>query len=377
MKILIINSEYPPIGGGAGNASANVARCLAALGHDVTVLTAHFIGQPKLEIREGVTIYRIPALRRRQDRSGALEQLAFIASASFWTLNWARQNKPNATLAFFGVPSGAVAWLLKKIYRIPYIVSLRGGDVPGFRPYDFKTFHKLIGPFLRIIWHQADAVIANSNGLRDLAIAFDSSIEIPIIPNGVDGSHYKNDSREWSPARLFSVGRIVYQKGLDLGLRALAQLKDLNWEWRIAGDGPQIDSLKSLAQELGISDRVIFLGWQSREELTRWYHHSNLFLFPSRHEGMPNAVLEAMSSGLPVVATRIAGSEELVLDGVTGLLVNAEDVDSLRDGLSRLIVEEKTRIQMGQASRQRVEKEYSWENVARQYSDYLEKISSK
>ncbi|MBK9206943.1 MAG: glycosyltransferase [Anaerolineales bacterium] len=114
-----------------------------------------------------------------------------------------------------------------------------------------------------------------------------------------------------------------------------------------------------------------------REELTRWYHHSNLFLFPSRHEGMPNAVLEAMSSGLPVVATKIAGSEELVLDSVTGLLVNAEDVDSLRDGLSRLIVEEKTRIQMGQASRQRVETEYSWENVARQYSDYLEKISSK
>lgn len=377
MKILIINSEYPPIGGGAGNASANVSRCLAALGHDITVLTAHFAGQSKLETREGVTIYRIPALRRRQDRSGALEQLAFIASASFWTLNWARHNKPNATLAFFGVPSGAVAWLLKKIYRIPYIVSLRGGDVPGFRPYDFKTFHKLIGPFLRVIWHQADAVIANSNGLRDLAIAFDSSIEIPIIPNGVDGSHYKNDFREWSPARLFSVGRIVYQKGLDLGLRALAQLKDLNWEWRIAGDGPQIDSLKSLAQELGISDRVIFLGWQNREELTRWYHHSNLFLFPSRHEGMPNAVLEAMSSGLPVVATRIAGSEELVLDGVTGLLVNAEDVDSLRDGLSRLIVEEKIRVQMGQASRQRVETEYSWENVARQYSDYLEKISNK
>lgn len=377
MQILIINSEYPPIGGGAGNASANIARCLVSLGHGVTVITAHFTGQPSLEVCDGVTIYRIFGLRRRQDRSTAFEQLIFIASASLRTFSLIPQLNPNATLAFFGMPSGAVAWLLKKIYRIPYIVSLRGGDVPGFRPYDFKTFHKLIGPFLRVIWHQADAVIANSNGLRDLAIAFDSSIEIPIIPNGVDGSHYKNDSREWSSARLFSVGRIVYQKGLDLGLRALAQLKDLSWEWHIAGDGPQIDSLKALAQELDISDRVTFLGWQSREELTQWYHHSNLFLFPSRHEGMPNAVLEAMSSGLPVVATRIAGSEELVLDGVTGLLVNAEDADSLRDGLSRLIVEEKMRIQMGQASRNRVEKEYSWENVARQYSDYFEKINSK
>lgn len=375
MLILIINSEYPPIGGGAGNASANIARCLASLGHQVTVLTARFDDQPHLETRNGVTIRRIPALRRRQDRSTALEQLTFIASASLQSLSLIPQLKPNATLAFFGMPSGAVAWLLKKLYRIPYIVSLRGGDVPGFRPYDFKTFHKLIGPFLRVIWHTADAVIANSNGLRDLALAFDSHTEIPIIPNGVDATRYTSESRAWTPTQLFSVGRIVYQKGLDLGLRALAQLQDLEWEWRIAGDGPQMDALKSLAQELGISERVTFLGWQSREELTQWYHHSNLFLFPSRHEGMPNAVLEAMSSGLPVVATRIAGNDELVLDGVTGLLVNAEDVDSLRDGLSRLIVEEKMRMQMGQASRQRVAKEYSWENVARQYSEILKNIA--
>ncbi len=377
MHILIINSEYPPIGGGAGNASANLARCLAILGHTVTVLTARFADQPHRETRDGVTIYRIPALRRRQDRSTAFEQLTFIASASLQAFGLIPKLKPNATLAFFGVPSGAVAWLLKKLYRIPYIVSLRGGDVPGFRPYDFKTFHKLVGPFLRVIWHQAHAVIANSNGLHDLALAFDSSIEIPVIPNGVDTTRYTSESRNWSSAQIFSAGRIVHQKGHDLGLRALAQLKDFEWEWHIAGDGPHMASLKSLAQVLGIGERVTFLGWQSREELTRWYHHSNLFLFPSRHEGMPNAVLEAMSSGLPVVATRIAGSEELVLDGVTGLLVNAEDVDSLRDGLSRLIVEEKTRMQMGQASRRRVEEEYSWENVARQYSEKLQALANK
>jgi glycosyltransferase involved in cell wall biosynthesis len=162
MRILVINSEYPPIGGGASNASANLARCLAAFGHEVAVLTAHFGDLPRLETQDGVTVHRIPALRRKQDRSGALEQLAFILYASLWTLVWSRQNRPNVTLAFFGMPSGAVAWLLKMVYKIPYIVSLRGGDVPGFRPYDFKTFHKLIGPFLRVIWHGASAVIANS-----------------------------------------------------------------------------------------------------------------------------------------------------------------------------------------------------------------------
>ena len=373
MRLLVINSEYPPIGGGAGNASANVARCLASLGHEVIVVTAHFGDQPKRETRDGLTVYRIPALRRKQDRSGALEQLAFIASASFWTLNWSRQNRPNATLAFFGMPSGAVAWLLKTVYKIPYIVSLRGGDVPGFRPYDFKTFHKLIGPFLRVIWHGASAVIANSQGLRALARAFDSSIEIPIIPNGVDGSRFDTAPRDWSAPRLLSAGRIVYQKGLDLGLRALAQLKDLDWHWSIAGDGPQMEPLQSLARELGISERVTFLGWQSKEDLAQAYQQANLFLFPSRHEGMPNAVLEAMSSGLPVVATRIAGSEELVLDGETGLLVPSEDVDALRDALRTVLSDAVLREKMGTASRLRVEREYSWESVALQYSEYLKK----
>ena len=377
MRILVINSEFPPIGGGAGNASANIARCLASLGHEVAVLTVRFAGQPNLETRDGVTIYRISALRRRQDRSTALEQLVFITSASLRILSLMPQFKPTVTLAFFGVPSGAVAWFLKKLYGIPYVISLRGGDVPGFRPYDFKTFHKLIGPFLRVIWRAADTVIANSNGLRDLAIAFDPHVDIPIIPNGVDGAYYKSSAREWSPAQLFSVGRIVYQKGIDLGLRALAQLQDLEWRWCIAGDGPQTKPLQSLARELGISERVFFLGWQSREALVIDYHQANLFLFPSRHEGMPNAVLEAMASGLPVVATRIAGSEELVLDGVTGLLVNPEDIDSLRDSLRRLIVDETMRTKMGRASRHRVEEEYTWENVARQYSEYLERSAVK
>jgi glycosyltransferase involved in cell wall biosynthesis len=234
--------------------------------------------------------------------------------------------------------------------------------------------HKLIGPLLRVIWHDASAVIANSNGLRDLALAFDSAIEIPIIPNGVDGNQYTAEIRAWSPPRLFSVGRIVHQKGFDLGLRALAQLTGLDWEWSIAGDGPQLEPLKSLARELGISARVKFLGWQSGKELSQCYHQANLFLFPSRHEGMPNAVLEAMSSGLPVVATRIAGSEELVVDGITGLLTPSESVDELRDALRKILTDSTLREKMGIASRLRVEQNYTWQKVAGQYQSLLKKI---
>ena len=374
MRILLINSEYPPIGGGAGNASANLARCLASLGHEVTVLTAAFQDLPALEMQGQVTVRRVPALRRWMDRSSAFEQLSFILAASLAGLRLGREAKPEAVLAFFGMPSGAAAWLLKKVHRLPYVVSLRGGDVPGFRPYDFKLYHRLIGPVLRLVWRDASAVVANSRGLRDLALAFDARVEIPIIPNGVDAGRFEAAPRDWSIPSILSVGRIVHQKGLDLGLRALAGLKDLDWHWRIAGDGPQMGPLQSLSQELGLAERVTFLGWQSRDELSRWYHSSTLFLFPSRHEGMPNAVLEAMAAGLPVIASRIAGNEELVIDGLTGRLVQPEAVEPLRECLRSLLAEPDLQERMGRAARSRVQMEYSWENTARQYSLILENL---
>lgn len=374
MRLVILNSEYPPIGGGAGNASAHIASQLVKMGHEITVITARFADLPHQETSTNLTVIRVPALRRKLDRSGPLEQILFILSASFWTLRLVRQLKPKVTLAFFGVPSGAVALFIKLVTKIPYVVSLRGGDVPGFRPYDFGTYHKLIAPLLRIIWKQASAIVANSNGLRELALKFDARFEIPVIPNGVDLELYKTDARSAATPRLFSVGRIVHQKGLDLAMHALAGLKELNWEWRIAGDGPQLAALKLLAQKLGIADRVHFLGWQAREQLIEQYHWSNLFLFPSRHEGMPNAVLEAMASGLPVIASRIAGSEELVSNGETGFLFPSEDIEALRDALHKLISDTALRQTMGNVARRHMEERYSWAATAKQYTLLLEKV---
>lgn len=372
MKILLINSEYPPTGGGAGNASAHIARLLSQYGHETLVLTSRHDDLPRDEVRDGVRIMRAPALRRHLDRSNALEQISFILGASVQVLSLVRQFKPDCTLAFFGLPSGAVAHLAKKLYRIPYVVSLRGGDVPGFRPYDFRLYHRVASPVLHSIWHDASAIVANSNGLYDLARAFDRRFAISIIPNGVNAARFSSTGRQWSPPHILSVGRVVYQKGLDLGLRALAGLKDLPWQWTIVGDGPQLPVLRVLAEQHNLQQRIHFAGWLSSDHLKQYYAAANLFLFPSRHEGMPNAVLEAMASGLPVIATRIAGNEELVLEGETGALVPSESVDELRAALQRFLVDAALREQMGRAARQRVERDYTWERVAEQYENILE-----
>ena len=127
MRILFINSEYPPIGAGAANASANLARLMVEAGHEVTVVTAGFAGLAADDCQEGVQILRGPATRRRSDRSTASEQLAFMAGASYRCFSLMRRSRPDVVLAFFGLPSGGVAWLLNRLYGVPYVVSLRGG----------------------------------------------------------------------------------------------------------------------------------------------------------------------------------------------------------------------------------------------------------
>ncbi len=375
--ILIVNSEYPPIGGGAGNASAYLARHLAQLGRRVTVLTARFSGLPHDEEKDGVRVVRLPALRSREDRSGTLEQISFLISAALLGLPWVLRLRPQAVLAFFGAPSGVAVWFWSLFLSLPYIVSLRGGDVPGFRPYDFARQHRLLSPLLRLVWRRARAVVANSQGLRSLGAAFEPEVPIAVIPNGVDFDHFHSTQREWQPARLLFVGRVVYQKGLDVLLEALGGLSEHSWSLTVVGDGPRRAELLAQATRLGIAERITFAGWKSGADLAAAYAAANLFTYASRHEGMPNALLEAMASGLPAVATRIAGNEELVADGETGLLVPAEDVSALRGALATLIADPRLRQRYGAEARKRVQTRYSWHTVANQYAALLDQAASE
>ena len=223
MKFLLLNSEHPPIGGGAGNASANIAQQMVQQGHEVVLLTVRFGDFAHDEVWNGVHMVRVPAIRKRMDRSGAVEQISFVLGGIWGSLRLLKSFRPDMVIAFFGVPSGPIAWTLNLLTGIPYIVSMRGGDVPGFRPYDFKIYHKLVAPFLKIIWRRAGALVANSKGLRELAVRFNPKADVKIIPNGVDLAAYAPVQRTWSTPKLLSVGRVVHQKGLDLGMRALAQ----------------------------------------------------------------------------------------------------------------------------------------------------------
>ena len=383
MRILILNSEYPPIGGGAGNASACLAAELSNLGHEVKVVTSRFASLPKEEWvktskGQAYHLIRIPALRRNEERSNALEQGFFSLCAAWFGLPIVHSWKPNCVIAFFGVPCGLSALVWHLLLGTPYIISLRGGDVPGFRPYDFALYHRLVSPLLHIIYHRATAVVANSAGLQQLAQAFDASVPIDVIYNGVDTVQFhpvvggERAFLQDETLQILFIGRVVYQKGLDILFSALSELKAYSWHLTIVGDGPLRESLQLLAQQLGIEERISYVGWVHREKLPFLYQQADLFVLPSRHEGMSNVVLEAMASGLAVIATDIAGNQELVVPGETGFLVPSNSSLELRMALQNIMENQQQLKDIGLAARQRVEILFSWRSVAEQYVALIE-----
>jgi glycogen(starch) synthase len=369
-RILLINYEFPPIGGGAGTATAGMARALAAMGCDTVVLTSRFRQQPRVETMHGFTVRRVRVVRRHADRCSPAEMMTFIISAAFSVIGLTRAWRPDLTIAFFGIPSGPVAWLVRTLRGTPYIVSLRGGDVPGFDcAPGISLYHRAATPVLRFLWRRAVAVVANGSGLRDLAQQTMPSLRVPIIPNGVDAERHAPAPRRSVTAtpRILFIGRLAFQKAPDVLLRALARISEKSFHCEIVGDGPDRAALEQQAQDLGLAERITFRGWVNREDLPGCYHSADIVVLPSRMEGMPNVVLEGMAHALPVVATDVPGTRDIVRDGETGRLVPVEDDAALAAALAQLIEQPALRASMGDAARARIMAEHTWPQTAVAY----------
>ena len=364
MRLLIINYEFPPLGGGAGNATACLASEWTLAGHSVEILTGGFRGLPAREERDGYTIRRLPTPRAEQGQCSVPEMCTVMAASCIAAVFGP---KPDLVIAFFSIPGGPAAWLLHLLRGVPYIVSLRGGDVPGFDARNLKALHDITDPLTSLIWRNAIAVVGNSAGLCRLAQNFMPGLAVPEIPNGVDTSRFfPATRREDGTCELLFVGRLAPQKGVHILLHALALIPE-GWRLRIAGDGPERERLSALAATLGLADRVRFLGWTQRDALPELYRSADIFVFPSYDEGMPNVVLEALASGLPIVATRIAGNDQLVTDGENGALVPAGNPAAFAHALIPAIASRTLRMAMGESSRRIAVERFSWARSAAAY----------
>jgi glycosyltransferase involved in cell wall biosynthesis len=170
-----------------------------------------------------------------------------------------------------------------------------------------------------------------------------------------------------------SVGRLDAMKGHDILLRAIAQLESVRVV--ILGEGGQRSALKQLATELGISDRIDLPGWVEDPHL--YLSKFDIFAMPSRSEGFPLAVIEAMLAGLPVVATRVGSIPEAVTDGETGLLVDKNDVDGLATALRRLRDHPELRMRFGKQGREVAQRNFTVEKMVKRYEDLWQQLIAK
>lgn len=369
MRILILNHEFPPVGGGAATACRAIAMRMAGRGHRVRVLTGAFDGLPTHELN-GFETYRIPAVRRSLYRSTPPEMLTFAVLGLGPALGHYQRFRPHVAIAFFGVPAGVIALAGRAVYRVPYIVSLRGGDVPGYA--GIGPWAALGTPLLYPVWRNAHAIVANSAGLRDLALRMARRLgrDVLSIPNGVDIERFEISGRP-SPdgaLRLLFVGRLAPEKGLDVLLQALESLSEgqrSQLRLTVVGDGPLRARLEASTRRL-LPGQVKHLGWRPRDELPAIYVGSQVLVLPSLMEGMPNVMLEAMAAGLPVIATRVGGCPELVSDGENGLLVEPGSPPALAAAISAVLARKDSLQEWGTASRRRVAA-FSWDAVVDGY----------
>lgn len=345
-------------------------------------LTNPIRGLKRLEFVNGAEVHRIPVLRQRQEYSSTLEMATFVLSGLWHSFFQVREFKPDIVHIFFGIPDGPIGWMLKRIYGLPYLISLRGADVPSEEVKRFAKHYRVLRPMVHWLWHDADALVAVSNGLRDYAFQTTPDLPIEVIPNAIELSTFipplkRNDRRA---VRLLYVGRFNAFKNVETLIKATGHLAKMglnNFELQLVGDGERRAILERMVVEKGLTKQVRFLGWVDRDSIVARYQQADIFVTATTWEGMPNTVLEAMACGLPIVATRASGLEELVRDGSNGYLVNIDDAAALTDRLARLINNPYERKRMGKESRKLAEQEFVWEHIAEQYAVIYERIKNR
>jgi glycosyltransferase involved in cell wall biosynthesis len=342
-------------------------------------LTSPVRGLKPLEFINGVEVRRVPTSRRRQDYSTILEMGTFVLSAAWYCLRGVSDFKPDLVHVFFAIPDGPLGWFLKRIHGLPYIISLRGADVPSDEVKRFATAYKVLRPVVGSLLSDADAVVSVSNGLRAHAQAISPEVPIEVITNAIDLSRWRPPLQrvQHEGIRLIYVGRLVASKSPEVLIKALAILNTLEvqpFRLELVGEGNQRPQLEKMVIELGLTKEVSFAGWVERDCLLDYYHQADIFVTATTWEGMPNTVLEAMAAGLPIVGTRAAGLDQLVTDGENGYLVPVGDAPVLADRLARLINNAYERYRMGQESRKAAERQFSWEYITAQYVDIYERV---
>ena len=370
-RYLAITELFLPTKGGTAIWFSEVFKYLGGKG--VHIVTADVPGAADVDAGHPNTIHRLNLRRVWWLRPESLGMYARLFFVSLWL---AVTRRFEAIHAIRSLPEGLVAWAVARLTFRPVIIYAHGEELTGWRnaaKYNAMCF----------TLRHANKVVANSDNTRDelLRMGVDSD-KIAIIYPGVDVHCFRpdlpfDDLRQtlgWREGQklILSVGRLSRRKGFDTVVRCLPQLlqQDLDVQYVLIGIGEDDDYLKELAMKLGVSEHVHLLGHVSPEDLPRWYNACDVFVMPNRDingdtEGFGMVYLEAAACGKPAIAGKTGGTGSAVIDGVTGLRVDGENLDEVVAALSRLLVGHDYATLLGKQGHSRAIADFAWEAVAK------------
>jgi teichuronic acid biosynthesis glycosyltransferase TuaC len=277
-------------------------------------------------------------------------------------------------------PAGLAMPRIAEVLRCPFVLTIHIQDPPDlFSSGSGRSLY-------RGMLEKASAVVAVGRPLERFLGQFQgAAAAVRIIPNGVDLETIEkvmNTSlpREWSGGRIVSVANLWSIKGIDLNLKALANLDSLGIRWdsyTVVGDGPERKRLERLAQELNIGHRVFFRGRLPHKEALKEVAEGDILSLPSWQEAFGVAYLEAMACGKPVIGCRGQGAEDIIRHEKEGLLIQPHDVDALTSAMGRLLKDPGYACSLGRAAVKRA-REFTWERTSAEYLDvYHEAVRDK
>lgn len=373
MRILVFCYEYPPYGGGAGSALAHLAAEWARLGHAVTIVTG--ADRASSERKDGVHIVRL-AIGRRSRHQAGLPQMARYMMAVRWVSEALYgSERPDIAVNFFALPgSGTASLYLKKRKGLRFVTQLRGSDVPGPGAGRMSGLYAAARPLLRRITQESSAVIAVGEDLARRAERAWGLRGVMVIPNGVDTDRYVPAERgEDTFVRVLFCGRLDEpQKRVACLIRALPEVPGARLD--IVGDGPDRAFYETLVRKYELSARVRFHGWLSQEDLPPLYAASDIYVNAAPSEGLPNAVLEAMSAGCALILSDILPHRQIASEPDNALFFKTSDTAQLAAKLRDLCAHPSLRRRMGELNRRRVLAEHRWPELAQRHLQVFERV---
>ncbi len=332
-KILMLNIEFPPIGGGAGNANYYMLKEFAK-NPDVEIDLVTSIMGSHVDVQKmsnNITIHKLPVNKKYYQFWKATELVLWAWKTYWYSEKLIMKKKYDLCHCWFGWPSGIIGFLLRG--KMPYIVGLRGSDVPGYNSRT-KLLDKLLFKNLSIVvWKYASKITANSRSLTQLAYKTYKKRTIHLVYNGIDISQFKSGHINADRGITFLyVGRLIERKGVKYLLNAFKQICDKydHCKLQIVGSGPEEKYLEEFCLKHGIEEKVEFKGMVMHNDILPIYERSHVFVMPSLEESLSNAVLEAMACGLAIISTDTGSAEFL---DQNGFVIRAGDHKAIKHAL--------------------------------------------